>query len=133
MSTDREPNNSPGRTGQDAAIDQDKLLNTIEHDPALLKEVVSVFASTYPALLAELRKAIAKAAFLEIRGTVHQMEGMMASLGATNAVVILRKMGALARQNELQPLPQLLQDLNLELDHAKIALESIVAQSETVA
>jgi HPt (histidine-containing phosphotransfer) domain-containing protein len=133
VSTDLEPNNSPGRAGQDAAIDQDKLLNTIEHDPALLKEVVSVFASTYPALLAELHKAIAKAAFLEIRGTVHQMEGMMASLGATNAVVMLRKMGALARQNDLQPLPQLLQDLNLELDRAKIALESIVAQSETVA
>lgn len=133
MSTDLERNNSSGRAGQDAAIDQDKLLNTIEHDPALLKEVVSVFASTYPALLAELRKAIAKAAFLKVRGTVHQMEGMMASLGATNAVALLRKMGALTRQNQLQPLPQLLQDLELELDRAKIALESIVAQSETVA
>jgi HPt (histidine-containing phosphotransfer) domain-containing protein len=133
VSTDLERNNSSGRAGQDAAIDQDQLLNTIEHDPALLKEIVSVFCSTYPALLAELRKAIAKAAFLEIRGAVHQMEGMMASLGATNAVAMLRKMGALARTNQLQPLPQLLQDLNMELDRAKIALEAIVAQSETVA
>jgi HPt (histidine-containing phosphotransfer) domain-containing protein len=133
VSTDLERSNSSNRAGQDAVIDQDQLLNTIEHDPALLKEIVSVFCSTYPALLAELRKAIAKAAFLEIRGTVHQMEGMMASLGATNAVAMLRKMGALARTNQLQPLPQLFQDLNMELDRAKIALESIVTQSETVA
>jgi HPt (histidine-containing phosphotransfer) domain-containing protein len=133
VSTDLERNNSSDRAGKAAAIDQDKLLNTIEHDPALLKEIVYVFGSTYPALLAELHKAIAKAAFLEIRDTVHQMEGMMASLGATNAVAMLRKMGALARTNQLQPLPQLLQDLNMELDRAKIALESIVAQSETVA
>lgn len=113
------------------AIHQEFLLSTVEHDEELLRDLVATFNLTYPKLLGELRESIAAAAPKEIRALVHQLEGMMATLGATKAAEILGKMGTAARNNNLELLPQFLEDVSGELALAKHSLDSILAHLQT--
>ncbi len=113
------------------AIHQEFLLSTVEHDEELLRDLVATFNLTYPKLLGELRESIAAAAPKEIRALVHQLEGMMATLGATKAAEILGKMGTAARNNNLELLPQFLEDVSGELACAKDSLDSILAHLQT--
>lgn len=113
------------------AIHQEFLLSTVEHDEELLRDLVATFNLTYPKLLGELRESIAAAAPKEIRALVHQLEGMMATLGATKAAEILGKMGTAARNNNLELLPQFLEDVSGELALAKDSLDSILAHLQT--
>ncbi len=125
----QDTNSTPAieRPSQDA-IDREFLLGAVEHDEDLLRDLVAAFSLTYPQLLGKLRESIVAGAPKEIRAVVHQLEGMMASLGATNAVLILAEMGAAARDNNLALLPPLLDRVSGELARAKVNLDAILSK-----
>ena len=94
-------------------------MSTVEHDEDLLRDLVATFNLTYPNCSESFANPLPRLRRRKFRALVHQLEGMMATLGATKAAVILRQMGTAARNNNLELLPQFLEDVSGELARAK--------------
>jgi len=73
------------KTTADEIIDRAELLHRVSGDHELMKEVLTAYLETCPAVRAELRRAIAGGDPKHVQRAAHTIKGMVGQLGARTA------------------------------------------------
>jgi HPt (histidine-containing phosphotransfer) domain-containing protein len=109
-------------------IDRESLLDQFAGDVDLLNDIIETFLAHSPALVAELREAVACRDARRVEYAAHSLKGSVANFGKTPAVdaaYCLERMGADARLDEVDTVFAQLQDrlreVELDLQHIAAA------------
>jgi two-component system, sensor histidine kinase and response regulator len=98
-----------------SAVNFDELLNRVDRDPQLLREVVDIFLSDYPLRMSALRLAIAEADWRTAEKVSHTLKGMLSNMAATRAASAAAHLELLARSVDAAALPDALASLEGEV------------------
>jgi CheY-like chemotaxis protein len=96
-------------------VDAAKLLDRVEGDRALLKEIVNLFLEDTPKLLNELRSAIDESDTRKIERAAHTLKGALGNFGVARAVELARDMEKAGRSGELGDLKGPFAELEREI------------------
>ena len=98
----------PGSAGAGAAdieavFDEQKALTHTGGDRALLKRIVAVFRSEYPAMLRKIQRALQQRDGEGIRLSAHALKGSLATVGAVSARLRAAELEEMGRSDLLEP------------------------------
>jgi two-component system sensor histidine kinase/response regulator len=93
----------------------------VDGDKALLVEVVESFLRNYPQQIVELREALRIRDAQRIQRVADNLKDMVALLGAKQAYTLARTLETLGKEVRLEDAPNLLDRLELILDHMTTA------------
>ena len=98
----------PGSAGAGAAdieavFDEQKALTHTGGDRALLKRIVAVFRSEYPAMLRKIQRALQQRDGEGIRLSAHALKGSLATVGAVSARLRAAELEEIGRSDLLEP------------------------------
>ena len=108
-------------------IDKRFLLENIDGDQELLREIVDLFFDSSGAILNELREAVRSADHDALRQAAHRLKGALANLGATAATAAAAELETLGRNGMLTGLEEAWFALNQELERLEPELRSMAA------
>jgi len=92
-------------------IDWQAALNTTLGDQQLLAELAQVYISSYPSMLAEIRRAIANSDAADLQRTAHALKGALRHLGAEATAQLAWQLEQLGEQGTVAAADALLQPL----------------------
>jgi two-component system sensor histidine kinase/response regulator len=98
-----------------SAVDFDELLDRVDRDPQLLRELVDIFFSDCPLRLSALRQAIAEADWKTAEKVSHTLKGMLSNMAAARASSAAAHLELLARAVDAAALPDALASLEGEV------------------
>jgi CheY-like chemotaxis protein/HPt (histidine-containing phosphotransfer) domain-containing protein len=116
-----------------AAIDRAALLDRLEGDEGLLRQLASLFLGDYPRLLAEIRAAVAAGDATRLEYAAHALKGSAANFGPSVAVEAAQRLELLGRGADLAPAPEALAGLEDALQQFAAALSALEAPPATSA
>ena len=102
----------------------DGLRELAGDDPSLLTELVDLFASETPALVAGMRDAIASGSAEDLRHYAHTLKGSAMNLGATRLGALCKELEQLGASGTTVGAAALLPQVAEEYDRAQSALRS---------
>jgi two-component system, sensor histidine kinase and response regulator len=114
---------APDRTDGIDILDERELLSGIADDRQLLREIVEVFQTEGPALLAELGAAISQGSAECVQRSAHSLKGSIASFAAPHALSLAARLESLARAGDLARAQKLLTPLELAMKRLLQALD----------
>lgn len=97
-------------------IDLAVTMKAVQDDKALLAELVSIFAQSYPRRLIEMREAITAGDANRIERTAHSLKDEVGLFGATIAYSLATALETMGREAQLDNAPHVLQELGRELE-----------------
>jgi two-component system sensor histidine kinase/response regulator len=97
-----------------------------DSDNAAFARIATMFIDQEQTEIEELADAIARQDADEIRQRAHRMKGASGSIGATAMSELCEELQVRGQENRLDGVAELLEDLRLEFDQARDALEAIV-------
>jgi CheY-like chemotaxis protein len=97
-------------------VDLSVTMKAVEGDKALLTELVSVFAQSYPRRLTDIREAIMAGDTNRTERTAHSLKGEIGLFGATTAYSLAETLETMGREAQLDNAPHILQELGRELE-----------------
>jgi len=106
-----------------AALNPAELLEHVENDRELLAEIIQLFESSLPAVLAELRESIAKGDGPEAARAAHTLKGSVGNFGRQAAYRALERMEVLAKQGDMPQIRAALLEVESEFERLQTALE----------
>ncbi len=123
VAEDREP---PPPT---PALERDWLLANLDHDPALLAELVVLYRAETPLLLRDLRAACAEDAGSTVERLAHRLKGSLATLGARRAAAAAARLEAAGHARAVGVYTRLADDLAREVARLDDELFTLAAES----
>jgi HPt (histidine-containing phosphotransfer) domain-containing protein len=99
--TDPPPRRLENPSHEAVLLDGAMLLDRVEGDEELLRELVDLFLEDAPKQLAEIRAAIDAADSAQVARAAHTLKGAVANFGAPAAVHLARNLEAMGRRGDL--------------------------------
>jgi HPt (histidine-containing phosphotransfer) domain-containing protein len=93
-----------------------ELLERVDNDQVLLRELLDIFKEDFPQTLRSLKTAAAAADLKSSSRLSHTLKGMLSSLGATRAAAAASKLEALSSAGETTSLHAALNALEREAE-----------------
>jgi HPt (histidine-containing phosphotransfer) domain-containing protein len=109
------------------SLDREELLNRVEHDEELAREILSIFQTDTAARRAALRQAVESRNAAEVRAAAHAFKGMLANLAATPASLAAAHLEMLAKEEKSEDLAQAWQAFERELEGVLLEVEHLLA------
>lgn len=106
-------------------IDRRKLLESLDNDPQLLKELIGIFLADYPETLADLRTAVTARNSKQIAGSSHALRGSVGIFGANTAFEAACALESMGRQGKAEALDEAFSVLEREMALVTSALDHI--------
>ncbi len=97
-------------------IDWKRALEHMRGDSELLRELIGIFLAELPKWLGELREAIAKGDFEQVRRTAHTLKGSVATFAADKVHAATLFLETMAREGRLDDGAKTLADIETELE-----------------
>ena len=97
-------------------FNRDLMLERLGGDEELMREVVDLFVSECPGMLAETEKAVASADADLIKRAAHTLKGALLNIAAEPAADVARKLEQLGSREHLDETQGVLEDLRRCLD-----------------
>ena len=98
-----------------SAVDFEELLDRVDRDPQLLRDLVEIFLSDYLLRLSALRLAIAEADWKTTEKVSHTLKGMLSNMAAARAARAAAHLEVLARAVNTAALPDAVASLEGEV------------------
>ena len=98
----------------DESFNFGELLDRVDNDRELLKELVEIFQKDFPAHRQELQAAVAAGDMKRVATTGHTLKGMFANLAAGRAASLAANVERLGKAGEIAGLPEAVQALEAE-------------------
>jgi two-component system, sensor histidine kinase and response regulator len=121
-------NSAPEPLIPEAAFSVDMLLQRLENDRELLRELLEIFTDEFPRYREELRSAVTRLDLQRVSSTGHAMRGMFGSLGAERASALAANLERLGKGTETAGLRAALEAFEAESATLLPALESYLAE-----
>lgn len=109
----------------DLVVERKALLECLDNDPQLLKEVIGIFMADCPEKLAELRAAVTARNSNQIASGSHALRGSVSVFGAKTAVEAAQKLESLGRQGKVEDVDEAFSALERAIALVTSALEQI--------
>jgi len=109
----------------EAAVERKALLESLDNDTELLKEVIGIFLADCPGKLEELRMAVTARNSSQIATVSHALRGSVGTFGAGAAVEAAQELESLGRQGKIEGLDEAFSVLERELALVTSALEQM--------
>jgi HPt (histidine-containing phosphotransfer) domain-containing protein len=110
-------------------VDRQALLDSLDNDAVLLKEVVGIFLSAYPGKLTELRAAVMAGDCQHIAWSAHGLLGSVSTFGAKTAVEAARRLESMGLEENVGGVDEAFAVLERELASVRSALDRIAAEA----
>lgn len=107
-------------------IGEKALLESLDNDTQLLKEVIGVFLVNCPGRLKELKAAVTARNPDRIMSASHSLRGSVSTFGAEAAVEAARKLESMGQQGKVEGVDDAYAMLEHQLVLVRSALEEIV-------
>jgi HPt (histidine-containing phosphotransfer) domain-containing protein len=101
------------------------LLDRLNGDQHLLRELIEVFEADCPRMQEAIKKAVAAGDASALRIAAHKVKGSVANFSAIDAHAAALRLENLARQENLRAAPAAAAALDKELDRLKRALKDL--------
>jgi two-component system, sensor histidine kinase and response regulator len=98
----------------EGAFSPSELLDRVDNDRDLLKELVEIFKDEFPGQLEALRGAVREADAKRVGVLAHGLKGMFANLAATRAAAVAAQLERMGKSGETQGLTQAFAELEAE-------------------
>ena len=108
-------------------IDEKELLSAFDNDRTLLKEIVELFISDYPALMEILRESLETRDASLLRRTAHDLKGMLKNFQAESGAEKAYQLEQLGHKDDFSGTDDLLRSLSKELAKLEKALLNLVS------
>jgi len=108
----------------DSGVDVPDLLERVDHDIDLLRDMLDLFRQEFPRLLMLVQAAVNRGDSTKIQESAHTLKGMLAGLSFTRASECALEIERLARQNSGEQLNQELERLENAVKVGQAYLES---------
>jgi PAS domain S-box-containing protein len=119
--------NAEGRGSKKQIIDEDALLERVDGDTQLLKQMVNLFLADCPKWQTEMKGAIETGDAERLTAAAHTLSGSVANFEAKKVVAVARKLETMAREGDLADASKAYAALDEEMEHLKKALAAIGA------
>ena len=106
-------------------VNKETLLEGLDNDPQLLKDVIGIFLADCPNKLAELRTAVMARNVNQIASGAHSLRGSVSIFGATTAVEAARTLESMGGKGDAEDLDEAFSVLERETALLTSALEQI--------
>ena len=106
-----------------------ELLERVEDDRELLRELVSIFKTEFPRQLEELRNAVARQEVARVVSVSHALKGMLTNLAVKRAAKGALALEMLARQGDSAPLSKAFADFELQVQGLLPEMEACLAET----
>lgn len=106
------------------------LLRMQTAKPAFLRQLFGVFLAEEPGRLESLRRAVALGEMPQIRHLAHSLKGAAATMGAERLSEACRAVEFAARDENVTPLPQLLDLLGAEMELVFACMRQVLAGTD---
>jgi CheY-like chemotaxis protein len=120
------PLRTPVLPSSSAPFDRDRLLEQLEGDESLLRELVTIFLEESPKQLASLQRAIEASNPREIEKTAHSLKGELGYLGLAEAAQRAKDIEHKAHEHSFQSLSDQYLSLQAELLAASAVMRSML-------
>ncbi|MEW6279754.1 MAG: Hpt domain-containing protein [Candidatus Eremiobacterota bacterium] len=110
-------------------FDREAVLDNIDHDEELFREMIDIFLDSQPSLWAELDAAVAAGEPPRVGTVAHSLKGALLTLMAGPSAELARLLEQKGRSGNLDGAETLLADLRRELDRLCDSLQSALKQS----
>jgi len=107
-------NSAPAATIEEAAFSFSTLLQRVDNDRELLRELLEIFKHEFPRYRAELRSAVAQKELKRVSSLGHALKGMFANLAADRATALAGNLERLGKGNETEELDAALEAFEAE-------------------
>jgi protein-histidine pros-kinase len=121
---------SPSAAAQPAIDEPRAVLETVDGDAVLLRELVGLFHEDCPSLLAEIRAASTAGDAGRLGRTAHKLAGAVSNFHARRALYAARKVEEMARLEKLDGAPSAIAELEDALAALHPALDVLVDQAQ---
>jgi two-component system, sensor histidine kinase and response regulator len=108
-----------------SVVDKKALLDTLDNDAQLLKEVINLFLSDCPEKMAELRTAVGAHNSNQIAIVSHALRGSVSTFGAKNAVEAAQNLESMGRQGKVEGVEEAFSALEREISLVTSDLDQI--------
>jgi HPt (histidine-containing phosphotransfer) domain-containing protein len=108
-------------------IDTTEVMDRCGDDRELLAELVGLFLDDVPGLMSDIRQAITEGRASALAHAAHTLKGAVGNFSAQPAFEAARCLEVAGRNGDLEDAPQMLIQLEVELERLEPALRSLVA------
>ncbi len=108
-------------------VNLQELMERIDHDRELLREVFELFRDELPVLHSDLKVAARSGCLLRIQGKAHTLKGMFANLAVTQATAIAAEIEQMARIGDQCGLTDALASLDGEVSSLLPCVEGFLS------
>jgi len=112
-------------------FDLPSLLARVGGDVELLREMIGIFATEYPPILAQLEDAIASDDPARVERASHKLKGSLVQFSAHTAAETAGRLEAMGKNGSLQDAGGVAQRLRREADELLQAMNLVVSQRVT--
>jgi|SRR5580704_2004667 len=98
--------NNQKETFAEPAWNHAELLERVDNDQELLRELLAIFKEDFPRTMRSLESAVAAADLKNAAGLSHTLKGMLSSLGAARAAAAASRLEELASAGATAPLKE---------------------------
>jgi two-component system sensor histidine kinase/response regulator len=106
-----------------------ELLERVESDEDLLRELLALFQEDLPWSRAALQTAIAGGDPREIERAAHRLKGMLANLSAKTPASLAAEIESAARAGDTQKIPELVATFDPQISAFSAALDAFMASA----
>jgi len=110
------------------SLNKDSLIKSFENDHSLLQELVEIFISDYPQMLASLRKSLQATDAKTFSRTAHSLKGMLRNFQAEAAADTAFDLEKRGQQGQLDGVDQIIENLAGQLDEIAQKLKDFVKE-----
>jgi len=112
-------------------LDHAAMLETVERDLVLLRELVEIFLAEAPGLLAQLRSGVAGKNAESVERAAHTLKGALMNFGARRACEVTRQLELHGREAHLADAAPLVSRLESEMAQVCRALSAYLSEVAT--
>ena len=109
------------------SLDREELLNRVEHDEELAREILAIFQADSHINREALGAAVAAHNAAEVRSVAHAFKGMLANLSANPASAAAAHLEELAKEGKTDELAGAWRAFERELDGVLVEVEHLLA------
>jgi CheY-like chemotaxis protein/HPt (histidine-containing phosphotransfer) domain-containing protein len=118
-----------GATGEARpAFDRATALVRCDGDAALLARVATIFLTNAPAMLADIRQAVAEGDCRKVRQAVHKLSGSVGVLGAGVVIDAVQALQRAAHAGQVGAMQQACEDLERQVQRLETSLGAVVKE-----
>src|SRR5580704_2557969 len=124
------PNTSPATGGHggdmtELVVERTTLLESLDNDTELLKDLVGMFLADFPRMLAVVRAGVVARDPVQITSAAHALKGSISIFGAKKAVAAAQNLESMGRERQLENVVEAFSVLEREAALVTFALEEI--------